>query len=67
MPTAPMRRWSKPARCCGLPMRPAAVQDLTGSAYTAQGFYLRMRYKFDEELLRQADTLFSSSRPRDSN
>jgi hypothetical protein len=48
-------------------MRPAAVQDLTGSAYTAQGFYLRMRYKFDEELLRQADTLFSSSRPRDSN
>lgn len=42
-------------------------QDLTGSAYTAKGFYLRMRYKFDEELLRQADTLFSSSKPRDSN
>ena len=36
-------------------------QDLTGSAYTAKGFYLRMRFKFDEELLRSADALFSSS------
>jgi len=36
-------------------------QDLTGSSYTAQGFYLRMRFKFDEELLRSADALFSSS------
>lgn len=36
-------------------------QDLTGSAYTQKGLYLRLRFKFDEELLRSGEALFSSN------
>ena len=32
-------------------------RDLAGSEYTAQGFFLRLRYKFDEDLLRAAEPL----------
>jgi len=39
-------------------------RDLTGSEYTAQGFFLRLRYKFDEELLKAAEPLFAK---RDAN
>lgn len=33
-------------------------RDLAGSEYTAQGIFLRLRYKFDEDLLRAAEPLF---------
>jgi hypothetical protein len=36
-------------------------RDLAGSEYTAQGFFLRLRYKFDEDLLRAAEPLLKQT------
>ncbi len=44
----------------GMNVQGFSDQDLTGSAYTQKGVYVRMRYKFDEELLRTGEALFSS-------
>ncbi len=37
-------------------------RDLTGSEYTAQGVFLRLRYKFDEDLLRAAEPLLDRAK-----
>ena len=38
-------------------------RDMSASDYTAQGVYLRLRFKFDEDLLRSAAPLLTGSSP----
>ncbi|MEG1970651.1 MAG: hypothetical protein RR101_11070 [Burkholderiaceae bacterium] len=39
-------------------------RDLSGSDYTARGVYIRLRFKFDEDLFRGADPVVNRSLPR---
>jgi hypothetical protein len=39
-------------------------RDLTGSEYTARGPYLRLRFKFDEDLFRREDKAVNPTSPR---
>jgi len=40
-------------------------RDLTGSDYTNQGFYVRLRFKFDEDLFGGRDTVRNPALPRE--
>ncbi len=41
-------------------------KDLSGSDYTNKGVYLRLRYKFDEDLFKGRNTQVNRSLSRDS-
>ncbi len=41
-------------------------RDLSGSDYTARGVYIRLRFKFDEDLFRGQDPIVNRSLPRDA-
>ncbi|MGB0867198.1 MAG: hypothetical protein ACPGSC_11850, partial [Granulosicoccaceae bacterium] len=42
-------------------------KDLTDSNYTQRGWYIRLRYKFDEDLFNRASTTVNRSLPRNAN